>query len=180
MGIRKQQETLAAEGFNYSESDVKEFVKIWRIMMAGTARWQDETIALAGKQSYLRNAFGRARWFLSRDYATKALAFLPASTLADICLRCMIAMNGDLPRCARAASALGIQVTYQLPRPWRLMCQVHDSLPAQGPHANHEEVAWGMKRVMEQPWAELEGFSLGVDFGYSQSSWGECKEIKVA
>lgn len=180
MGVRKQQETLAAEGFNYSEGDIKEFVKIWRIMMAGTARWQDETIALAGKQSYLRNAFGRARWFLSRDYATKALAFLPASTLADICLRCMIAMNLDLPRCARSASALGLGVTYQLPRPWRLMCQVHDSLPAQGPHKLHEEVAWGMKRVMEQPWPELDGFKLEVDFGYSQSSWGECKELKLA
>jgi hypothetical protein len=57
------------------------------------------------------------------------------------------------------------------------MAQVHDSLPAQGPHANHEEVAMGIKRTMEQPWPELDGFSLGVDFGYSQSSWGEVKEL---
>jgi len=179
MGVKKMQEVLAVEGFNYTESDIKEFKRVWRIMNAGTARWQDEVTALAGKQSFLRNVFGRCRYFQSRDYATKALAFLPASTLADICLRCMIALNLDLPRCAQAASALGIAVTYQLPRPWRLMCQVHDSLPAQGPQENYMEVARGMKAVMEQPWAELDGFSLAVDFGYSTSSWGECKDIEV-
>lgn len=179
MGIRKMQETLATEGFNYTEGDIKEFKAEWKKMNPGTARWQDETIALAGQQSFLRNAFGRTRWFQGRDYATKALAFLPASTLADICLRCMIALNLDLPRCAQAAVNLGTRVTYQLPRPWRLMCQVHDSLPAQGPHEMHEVVAYGMKRVMEQPWAELGEFSLGVEFGYSTSSWGECKEIEI-
>lgn len=178
-GVRKMQEVLAAEGANFSESDIKEFRKIWREMNPGTAKWQDAVIALVGQQTYLRNAFGRVRWFSSRDYATKALAFLPASTLADICLRCMIAMNLDLPRCAQAAVNLGLQVTYQLPRPWRLMCQVHDSLPAQGPDKNHEEVAAGMKAVMEQQWKELDGFSLEADFSYSTSSWGECKEIEI-
>ena len=174
MGVRKLQDTLAVEGYNYTEGDVREFIGIWKQLMAGTAAWQDQTIALAGQQSFLRNAFGRARWFQGRDYATKALAFLPASTLADICLRCMIAMNLDIPRCAQAVGKLGIRVTYQLPRPWRLMCQVHDSLPAQGPDSNYEEVANGMKMVMEQPWKELEEFQLGVDVGYSTKSWGEC------
>jgi hypothetical protein len=43
----------------------------------------------------------------------------------------------------------------------------------------HEVVAYGMKRVMEQPWAELGEFSIPVEFGYSTSSWGECKEIEI-
>jgi len=178
-GARKMQEVLAAEGFNYSEADMKEFIAVWKQMNAGTARWQDETIALVGRQSYLRNPFGRMRWFQSRDYATKSLAFLPASTLADICLRCMIALNLDLPRCAKAVGNLGIGVTYQLPRPWRLMCQVHDSLPAQGPWENHKEVAFGIKQVMAQPWPELDGFHLDVDFGASNKSWGEIKGLEV-
>lgn len=179
MGVRKMQETLATEGFNYSEADIKEFKHVWKQMNGGTARWQDATIALVGAQGYLRNAFGRCRWFQGRDYATKGLAFLPASTLADICLRCMIGMNLDIPRCAQAAANLGLQVTYQLPRPWRLMCQVHDSLPAQGPDESHMAVALGMKRVMEQSWPELDGFSLEVEFGYSTKSWGDCKEIEI-
>lgn len=179
MGVRKMQETLAVEGFNYSEADIKEFKRVWEIMNPGTSRWQKEVVALAGKQSFLRNVFGRCRYFQSRDYATKALAFLPASTLADICLRCMIALNLDIPRCAQAVGELGIQVTYQLPRPWRLMCQVHDSLPSQGPDRNHMEVAQGMKVVMEQPWGELDGFSIPVEFGYSTRSWGECHGIDV-
>jgi hypothetical protein len=59
------------------------------------------------------------------------------------------------------------------------MCQVHDSLPAQGPIENYKDVAFGMKQVMAQPWKELEEFHLDVDFGWSIKSWGECKGIEI-
>jgi len=176
MGIRKLQELLAVDGCNYTEGQLKEFKYIWEEMNPGTARWQQEVIALTGRQSYLRNAFGRIRFFQSRDFATKALAFLPASTLADICLRCMIAMNLDLPRCAAAAGNLGLQVTYQLPRPWRIAAQIHDEILCQGPTERKDEIIYGMGRVMKQSWPELNGFALDVDFGWSSKSWGECAE----
>lgn len=178
MGVRKQQEVLAAEGFNYTEPDIKEFIAIWKKMNAGTANWQNAVIAEAGQRSCLTNVFGRKRWFQSRDYATKSLAFLPASTLADICHRCMIGLYPN--RFTNELNELGVVNRYQMPEPWRLMCQVHDSLPAQGPRENYMEVAYGMKHVMTQPWRELNGFALEVDFGWSDGkSWGELKTVEV-
>jgi DNA polymerase I-like protein with 3'-5' exonuclease and polymerase domains len=91
LGIRKTQEDLSVEGLNISEADVRELFAIWEKRNARTAAWQRETIAIAERQGFLENPFGRRRWFQSRDFATKALAFLPASTLADVVIRMMIA-----------------------------------------------------------------------------------------
>jgi len=179
LGVRKTQENILLEGFQTTESDCREMIEIWKRINRRTAEWQTETIALVRQQSFLENPFGRKRWFQSRDYATKALAFLPASTVADMVLRMMIAMyQGEF---WDEITALGISVAGVMPEKWDLRIQVHDELVAQGPAVNWQETAAFMKEVMTQPWRELGGFALGVDVGWSGTggSWGDCKEVRI-
>ena len=113
------------------------------------------------------------RWFTSRDYATKALAFLPASTLADMMLRVMIALHPE--EFAQELQQLNVPIVGALPAHSRLVCQVHDSLVLTGPPEEREEALYIVERVMTQPWPPLQGFALDVDSGWSFDSWGECK-----
>lgn len=173
---KKLMEVLALQGFFYSTADCKEAIAIWQKHNAGTSKWQKQTIEIAQTQSYLANAFGRKRWFQGRDFATKALAFLPASTLADTVLRMMIALYPA--RFAKELTELRVGRVGQYPDGWRLSIQVHDELASQGPHGLRYEAAQVVTDVMTQPWPELDGFHFGVDVSYSQSSWGECKPLQ--
>lgn len=175
LGVKKTQEYLAVQGFFYSLADIKEMIEIWKGRNARTALWQQETIETAERQSYLENAFRRRRWFQGRDFATKALAFLPASTLADIVLRCMIGLYPE--RFKTQIVALGLGVTGQLPQGWFLNIQVHDSLVGQGPHTTRYDAADIFRMVMTQPWRELDNFCLGVEQQYSNVSWGDVKKL---
>jgi DNA polymerase family A len=177
MGILTMAENFMMEGFDYTVGKIREFDRLWRELNAGTAAWQDATVGLAGKQGFLRNAFGRMRWFQSRDYGTKALAFLPSSTLADIALRVMIAIHAS--RFQRELSELGVRVICDLPPGWRLVLQIHDSILLCGPAETKLEAARLLKAVMEQPWRELDGFSLKVEVMESEESWGSMKVIEV-
>lgn len=177
LGVKKTQDYLAAEGFYYSLSDITEMMEIWKKTNKRTAEWQQETVHLAERQSYLENPFQRRRWFQGRDFATKALAFLPASTLADIVLRCMIAMYAD--RFGKQLMALGVSVMTEFLPGWRMGVQVHDSLVLIGPDETHAEMAQRAKAVMTQPWRELDGFAFKVDAKYSTTSWGDGKGIEL-
>lgn len=186
MGARKQLEELTAAGFlQFTERDVKEFIAIWQQMNAGTARWQEETTLTARRQGYLMNPFGRRRWFSDREYATKALAFLPASTLADMVIRMVIAHYPDWEAqppyirniLNRAIANLRLEVALPLPRGWDLRIQVHDELCLQGPAETHQAAARVTQAIMTQPWRELGGFKFRVDSKYSTSSWGECAPL---
>lgn len=176
MGPKHMQDNLALEGFNYSLRDVEEMIEEWRKLNAGTARWQEQTIALAKAQGFLVNLFGRKRWFQSRNFGNKALAFLPASTLADMMLRCMIALHPQ--RFPNEISALGLQVVGELPSDWQLRWQVHDSIVCHGPHALRFDAADVVRAVLEQPWRELQGFKLSCEIAYSNVSWGDVKELQ--
>jgi uracil-DNA glycosylase family 4 len=179
-GVRKQTEILAEHGYDhYTTEDLKDFNAIWEEMNKGTSLWQKEVIGLATQQGYLRNPFGRVRWFSSRDLGSKALAFLPASTLADMVLRMMIAHHPEEPHCAAALDKLGMATYMPLVEGWYLSIQVHDELVFQGPWKDHLEQASRSTMIMSQPWKELEGFRFGVDLKGSQKSWGECKKIKL-
>jgi uracil-DNA glycosylase len=173
MGIRTMWENFMLEGFNYPESKIREFDLAWKELNRGTADWQERTVALTGKQGFLRNAFKRMRWFSSRDYATKSLAFLPSSTLADIALRCMLALHtGRFPQ---ELFELGVKVTGNLPEGWRIVLQIHDSILLCGPEDGAEQAKALLRSVMEQKWEELNGFSLRVEVSESSVSWGEMK-----
>jgi DNA polymerase I-like protein with 3'-5' exonuclease and polymerase domains len=177
LGERKTQDYLAAEGFSFSIADIREMMNIWKKENARTAAWQQETINTAQKQSYLENPFGRRRQFQGRDFATKALAFLPASTLADMTLRMMIAMFPS--KFGTEIMALQLGVVADLCEGWRLALQVHDDLVLIGPDETHIEQAHRNVAIMTQPWKELDGFSFRVDSKYSTVSWGDSKTIAL-
>lgn len=177
LGERKTQDYLAIEGFSFSLTDIREMIAIWKKENARTAAWQQETINQAQQQSYLENPFGRRRWFAGRDFATKALAFLPASTLADMVLRMMLAHYPE--RFGKEIMALGLGVVCSLVVAWRMALQVHDDLIFIGPDESHEEMARRSIAVMTQGWKELGGFKFRVESKYSTKSWGDSKVIHV-
>lgn len=179
MGYKKVREELEVEGFFYSEADCKEFVAMRQKLNPRTTQWQDETISLAKRDGFLRNPFGRMLWFSSRDVATKSLAFLPASTLADIIIRAMIAHYPQ--RFSREVEVLRLDRLGGFLPDWFINIQVHDSLVLQGPHENALRQAEVTKAVMTQPWKELDGFSLDVETkgGNPGQSWGELEVIHI-
>lgn len=176
MGRVKLLSELHNAGFlHYTLADSREFIERWRVTNAKTHEWQKQVIAQVEKDGYLKNPFGRTRWFHSRDWAGKALAFLPASTLADITLRSMIALYPD--RFAHVISRLELGVARALPSTWKLRCQVHDSLVTLGDDRDKDQANEVVSAVMSQPWKALGGFHLLVESEYSGKggSWGDCK-----
>jgi len=175
----KLKEYLEMNGFFYSDKDCKEFMAAGKALNPRTATWQAETIEMARRDGFLRNPFGRMRWFSTRDIATKSLAFLPASTLADIIIRAMIAHYPE--RFPAECEGLQLSRTGSIVMNWLMSIQVHDSLVFQGPHENQLEQARRSKAIMEQPWKELDGFSLAVEvkIGLPAGSWGSLKVVTL-
>jgi DNA polymerase I-like protein with 3'-5' exonuclease and polymerase domains len=160
-GWKKLQEVLAINGFVFTASECKELIGAWKIKNAGTAAWQERTIAMAGQQGYLENPFGRRRWFQTRDLGPKALAFLPASTLADCVLRMMIAMHAD--KWGVELDNLRVSDRMVFGGNWRMVTQVHDSIVATGPKQDVIPTWTDMRRVMTQKWEELDGFGFTIE-----------------
>jgi len=176
MGVRKQLEELLAQGYDtYTEADIKEFIEIWKNLNKRTAEWQRETILLAERQGYLRNAFGRVRWFTSHSLATESLAFLPASTLADCVLRMMIAHYPEQFQTELESEKVGVYHSIQ--EEWLMSIQVHDSIVLQGPWGTHQEQLERSKQIMTQPWSQLGGFAFRVDVKGGTESWGDVKKL---
>lgn len=176
MGVEHMQENLALEGFNFSLAEVRAMNEEWKKMNPGTAEWQKRTANEGQAKGFLVNAFGRKRWFSSRRDVNKMLAFLPASTLADMMLRVLIALNPT--DYTNEISELGIEMIANLPPQWFLAWTVHDSFILTGPWKYHLEAARQLQAVMHQPWRELDGFNLTCEVKGSQVSWGDLKEIE--
>lgn len=173
MGYLKFHEILSTEGFDmYTPADAKHFLETWKQVNAPIAKWQRETIQTQERQGYLKNPFGRIRWFSSQAAATECLAFLPASTLADMVLRMMIAHYPT--RYAGELGNLGVGVAMDLLPEWIMSIQVHDSIVLQGPWVDHKEQEERSKMIMVQPFAALDEFQFRVDIKSSNESWGKC------
>jgi len=117
------------------------------------------------------------RWFQTRDLGPKALAFLPASTLADCVLRMMIAMYAH--RFGKNLARLGVKRMMDFTGDWRMVCQVHDSIVATGPKSTWWQTAFDMQYVMSQPWDELEGFAFSTEGKVCFENLGEGEKIKL-
>jgi hypothetical protein len=117
------------------------------------------------------------RWFNTSDLGTKALAFLPASTLADCVLRMMLALHNT--RYGQEIMNLNIDRAVDLRPGWDLRIQVHDDLTVQGPQYTMADTARDIYWVMTQPWKELDGLALGVDGKFSTRSWGEMENLPM-
>jgi uracil-DNA glycosylase family 4 len=172
MGYKKFHEVLTTEGYEYTLADAREFLATWKKLNAVTVSWQKETIGLCKRQGYLRNPFGRVRWFSSRSGDTDALAFLPQSTLADCMHRFTIAHypHHFLP----SIHANLTSVYHPLSEGWVISIQIHDALLFQGPWGGRGEQRERSSQIMSQPFPQLGGFAFRVDVSESQRSWGEC------
>ena len=75
-----------------------------------------------------------------------------------------------------ATKALKVSpVLAPLPWPARLVATVHDSVLVECPLDKREEVIACLHKAMEQPWAELGGYSIPceVKYGMPGASWAE-------
>lgn len=107
-------------------------------------KWQRDTIALAS-QGYLFNPFMYIRYFLDcpGSDSTVALAQPGQSTGAAIIKECMLQFNK----------------TWLSPY---LVLQVHDELVWDTPKAKVPEAKKLIRKIMEQPWPQLNGRSIKV------------------
>lgn len=154
--------------------EVRVLTEKWRQVNAKTVAWQIETAARAKRDGYLVTPFGRKRWFYTDSAYTESLSFLPQSTGADITFRCLIGLLYDRVAYPEERVASLVQHYAPLPRPARILVQVHDSFVGEAPPDIIDEVRSTLERVMTQPWPELGGFSIPVEYK-SGPSWGETK-----
>jgi DNA polymerase I-like protein with 3'-5' exonuclease and polymerase domains len=68
-----------------------------------------------------------------------------------------------------------------LPKPARLLLSVHDSLLIEAPKQLVPEVVRCVRKVMEQSWPQLAGYSIPAEFSVAPASlsWGETKPFKL-
>lgn len=153
--------------------EVKDLMLTWKREIKETIRWQGEVSRQAKTQGWLVTPFGRKRWFYDADYHTKALSFLPQSVAADVIFRAMIGLMYKRINWPEEKVRCIVQVYEPLPKPARMILQVHDSLLFEYPKSMREEVLRVVKKVMEQPFAELGGYKIPVSIAISAQSWGE-------
>lgn len=176
MGPRK-----LAMTYDIPEKEARELIFKWREINQKSAAWQERVGNEAVKNGILTNAFGRKRWFWSQSSYTEGIRFNPQSTGADICFRAMISLCYEQIGWPIELAAQVVSILCPLPKPARLILQVHDSLLVECPYNLREEVIKCMETAMTQPWPELAGFSIPVDIktGNPGDSWGELEHIKI-
>lgn len=161
-------------------AEVKILVAKWRELNAPTVAWQERIAAQAKTDGFLRNPFGRMRWFYTDSYYTESVRTPAQSTGADICFRTMLGLMFQQIGWPEERLDGIVQIRRALPHPVRGLLQVHDSLLFEGPAQQLEEARAIIKEVAEQPWPELRNFSIPVAFktGRPGESWGELKSSK--
>lgn len=176
MGARKLSQT-----HDLPEKLARELILSWRKINWKSATWQEEAGNAATLTGQTVNAFGRKRWYWSKSGYTEGIRFFPQSTGADICFRAMIGMMYERIDWPVEFALKASPVLLPLPRPARLVLQVHDSLLIECPLALVDEVARCLKVVMEQPWEQLGGFSIPceVKVGEPSMSWAELTPYKI-
>lgn len=162
--------------FDLEFKEVKELHARWKEINAPTVSWQAATAAEAKKTGVLTTVFGRKRWFWTSSLYTESLSFLPQSAGADVIFRAMIGLMYERIGWPEEEVRKVVEIYEPLPEPARLLLQVHDSLIIEAPNSMIEEVVRIVKRVMQQPWRELGGYSIPVEVKTGES-WGECEAI---
>jgi len=110
--------------------------------------WYDKTVETIKKQRWLRNPFGRIRYFLGSEYeiVREGLNFPIQSTAADLMNLALIGIKNELD--AQRAAGKWKNV--------RLCATVHDSVIMEGPQKLVKPVTKMVLDVMEKP-VDIEG-----------------------
>ena len=156
--------------------EARELVNKWKNAIPKTSKWQEICAEAAKKDGYLTTPFGRKRWFWTQSYFTEALSFLPQSTAADIIFRAMLGLLYERVNVTAASVLRVVPIVEPLPRPARLLLQVHDSLLLEYPRVMRDEVVNAVKKVMTQGWPELGGMAVPISLEVG-SSWAEMEKI---
>jgi len=164
-GARKLYETLLGYGF---ETSIKEcsmlqnaFFEAYPELLA----WREETLAFARKNHFVRNPFGRRRYFYQPDRAVPAiLNFLPQSTTGDIIL----------DRLNPVADAF-------LKNDGALLTTVHDSFMGEVPREHWKQTARTAQRRMHKRYSQIHPkFWCPADIKLAMYRWGRGREVKLA
>lgn len=164
---------------NLPFKDVKDLQTLWKQAIHKTIQWQETCAGLAKKQGYLANPFGRKRWFWTSSSYTESLSFLPQSTGADILFRAMLALMYERIGWPLDKVLRVVDIVEPLPQPATLLISVHDSLVFEAPAELVPEVVRVLRRVLQQPWKELGGFTIPVSVKVG-CSWGECEAYDLS
>jgi len=117
--------------------------------------WRTEIIKEAETNGYLKNVFGRRRYFFGTDWVPKAYNFLPQSIGADILLVSLINVHDELPEGAR------------------MVLTVHDSILVECREDQQQVVTQLLHDVMEAPVPQLNNYKVPIKIGVGKN-WGEC------
>jgi DNA polymerase-1 len=168
MGYKK-----IANTYNLDPSETRRIQEAWKKEIAPTITWQGQTAEIARKQGYLSNPFGRKRWFWTSSLYTESLSFLPQGTAADLIFRAMIGLMYERIGLSAQAASIVCPIVHALPKPARLLLQVHDSLVLECPNDLVDEVKFCLIKVMQQPWPELNGLVIPVSIKVGDNWLGE-------
>jgi uracil-DNA glycosylase family 4 len=174
-GPRKIAQTL-----DLPEKDVRDWLFKWREANRPTVDWMERVSNEAARTGVLTNCFNRKRYFWTDRLYGESLSYLPQSTLADIIHRAGIGLMYERIGWPVELALKASKVLAPLPWPARLLAQVHDAFLIEAPTELVPEVVKCLKATMEQPFAEMGGFSLPIEVsvGAMGDSWGELKKYK--
>jgi DNA polymerase-1 len=145
MGYLKFQRMLAAEGIFLTPQEAKTLLAALADAHPEIAARKQRLVDLAHRERMLRNPFKRIRWFLDPNVFGEAINFEAQSTAADV-------MLGVMP-----------VVDEQLPKPARIVMQIHDQLVVEHPPDIEDQVRECLKDVMETRQPEMNGWFCPVD-----------------
>ena len=151
--------------------EVHHLLDTWKSEIKLTSLWQQRTAEKAGREGLLTTPFGRKRWFWTSSTYTESLSFLPQSSAADIIFRVMIGLMYERISWPAELASKVCPIISAIPKPARLLLQVHDSLVFECPAEQVEELVTIVKLVMEQPWKELGGHRIPISVKVADS-WG--------
>jgi uracil-DNA glycosylase family 4 len=162
--------------YDMQEAEVKQLLTKWKAEIAPTIAWQAKQAETAKRQGWLANPFGRKRWFYTDNYYTESLSTIPQGTAADVIFRAMIGLYFDRVGLSPEEARMVCPIVGPLPRPAKLLLQVHDSLVFEYPREMREEVLEVVEKVMTQGWPELGGMNIPIASKYGSSSWQELED----
>lgn len=170
MGAKK-----ISEQFDVDFNMAKEFQAVWKKEIADTVAWQQRVSNAGARIGWTANPFGRKLWTWETNAATRIISFLPQSSAADVIYRAMIACMYERIDWPKEWAQKVAPVVEPLPDGVLLLAQVHDELLTETESAELVEPTLSvLRKVMTQPWPELNGLSLPIGTGVGDS-WGDCE-----
>jgi DNA polymerase-1 len=152
--------------------EVNRLLLTWKSEIKETTAWQIRTANEAIEKGVLVTPFGRRRWFWTSSAYTESLSFLPQSTAADLIFRAMIALMWKKIGWPEEKVKALVPSYKAVPANARLLLQVHDSLVWECPPEDVDELVATLKLVMEQPFKEIQNYSIPISIKIGDS-WND-------